>query len=191
MDNNQEFYIKQIETTKKIIETFSDTDKFSPTMLINSLLSLVILPFEKAKEKDGQRIFAGSYGDFKKELDIAPTIFIPIKSCDGKIVNVENKSIYSYVKKFRNGIAHQNLEVSVNENKTIYITIYNVYPCSIKCTTSKRLCPDIKELSICKRNDLKGVIDFKITLTVPKLQKLALYIADSYLKAIIGKESLN
>ena len=31
-----------------------------------------------------------------------------------------------------------------------------------------------------------GIIDFEITVTVEQLQKLALYIADSYLKAIEG-----
>lgn len=190
MSNDQEFYIEQIKTTKKIIETFSDTDEFSPTMLINSLLSLVILPFEKAKEKDGKRIFTGSYTRFKKEIRISPSVFTPIKSCSEEKPCLENKSIYSYVRKFRNGIAHQNLEVFVKEDKVIYIKIYNIYPCGVKCS-GKSFCPDKKELSIYKNKGFKGVIDFEITLTVPELQKLALYIANSYLKAIIGKESLN
>ena len=62
----KEFCIKQIKTTKEIINTFSNNEEFSPTMLLNSLLSLVILPFEKAKSKDGERIFKGTYKDLEK-----------------------------------------------------------------------------------------------------------------------------
>ena len=62
-ENSSEFFIEQIKTTKKIIHTFSKNDEFSPTMLINSLLSLVVLPFESAKITNGEKIFPGGYKD--------------------------------------------------------------------------------------------------------------------------------
>ena len=89
------------------------------------------------------------------------------------------KTIYSYINKFRNGIAHQNLNVFVNEDKVVYITIYNKHT-NIKCQKCKiKKCVE-KGLQYNK----SGIVDFKITVTVSQLQKLALYIADSYLKAI-------
>ena len=80
----EEFYINQIETTKVIVEKFSDSDEFSPTMLINSLLSLVILPFEKAKKSNRKKIFPDKYQDLEKKLGILPQVFSPIKSCKKK-----------------------------------------------------------------------------------------------------------
>ena len=180
MDITQEFYIRQIKTTKKIIETFTNTNEFSPTMLINSLLSLVILPFERAKKNNGKRIFGGKYQqEIVEKLGISPDIFEPIKSCDGEKPAFRNKSIYSFVNKFRNGIAHQNLDVHVNADRVIHITIYNKYYCNQCKTCKKKSC---KEKKISYSNN--GVIDFQITVTVKELQKLALYIADSYLEAI-------
>lgn len=180
-DNSvQEFYISQIKTTKKIIEQFSNNDEFSPAMLINSLLSLVVLPFEKAKKKDGNKIFPGSYKDLEKKLGFNPEIFQPIKSCknQGKI-DYSNKNIYVYINKFRNGIAHQNLSISVSDERQVYISIWNKFE-SQSCKKCK--------YKTCMEKGLKlengGVVDFKIKVTVTQLQKLSLYIADSYLKAI-------
>ena len=181
IENSSEFFIEQIKTTKKIIHTFSKTDEFSPTMLINSLLSLVVLPFESAKVTNGEKIFPGGYKDLEKKLSFSPVIFQPIKSCDENNITYSNKTIYSYINKFRNGIAHQNLNVLVDEDKVIYITIYNKYT-NTKCKKCKQKTCLEKGLQYNK----SGIVDFKITVTVSQLQKLALYIADSYLKAIDG-----
>lgn len=103
----KKFYISQIETTKRIIKTFSETTEFSPAMLINSLLSLVILPYERAKESGGGRIFPGKYPDLIRKIGISPQIFTPIQSCSNGDVVYNRKTIYTFVNKFRNGIAHQ------------------------------------------------------------------------------------
>lgn len=179
VNETSEFYISQIKTTKAIIERFSETGEFSPTMLINSLLSLVILPFENAKRRDREKVFPGKYKELEKKLGFSPVIFQPISGCRNGEVDYGNRTIYAYINKFRNGIAHQNLSVSVAEDRSIRITIYNKYEnkdCK-KCTSKK-----------CTHKGLEysngGVLDFKITVTVGQLQKLAIYIADSYLKAI-------
>ena len=177
----KEFFIKQIKTTKEIIKHFSNTNEFSPTMLINSLLSLVILPFESAKKTNGERIFPGTYRELEKKLGFNPVIFQPIKNCDGEKTVYAYKTIYAYINKFRNGIAHQNLSVSVDENRIIYVTVYNMFT-GKKCSKCKSKTCVQKGLQYTKG----GIIDFKITVTVNQLQKLALYIADSYLKAIEG-----
>lgn len=179
----EEFYINQIETTKVIVEKFSDSDEFSPTMLINSLLSLVILPFEKAKKSNRKKIFPDKYQDLEKKLGILPQVFSPIKSCKNGEIEYSNKTIYSFVDKFRNGIAHQNLLIEVNEDRVIYIVIFNKYPCNSKCKVNKCKEKGLNKLDRC-------VVDFKIKITVKELQKIALYIADSYLKAIKGSNDI-
>lgn len=180
-ENNaqQRFFIAQIETTKEIIKKFSNTDEFSPTMLINSLLSLVVLPFECAKKTDGNKIFPGRFADLVKKLGITPQIFVPIKSCVDGNVAYNNKTIYAFVNKFRNGIAHQNLKVSVDEQRRVYIFITNKFSCKNcnKCKEKRCL-----EKGVEKHGN--SIIDFRISVTVSELQKVALYIADAYLKAI-------
>ena len=175
----KKFYISQIETTKRIIKTFSETTEFSPAMLINSLLSLVILPYERAKESGGGRIFPGKYPDLIRKFGISPQIFTPIQSCSNGDVVYNRKTIYTFVNKFRNGIAHQNLEISVDNYKHIYIVISNKFSCKScrKCKTKK--C-SLKGLQ--RRGNT--VTDFQIQVTVEELQKIALYIADAYIKAI-------
>lgn len=177
--DQQEFFISQIETTKRIVTTFSNTDEFSPAMLINSLLSLVILPFECAKKKDGEKIFPGKFSDLLKKLSVTPSVFVPIKSCSDGKPEYSNKTIYAFVNKFRNGIAHQNLTVDVDEQRHIHITVVNKFSCN-NCKKCDKKCCEEKGL----KKQGKSVVDFEIRVTVKELQKIAMYIADSYLKAI-------
>lgn len=169
--------IKQIEETKKLIEKST----ISTTELINSLLSLIILPYEKMKNEKG-KIFRGEYKELAKKIGICPTVFSPIKRCiNGKIEDA-NKTIYSFVNKLRNGIAHQNLQINVDENKQVQFEIWNCYSCS-ECKKCKlRKCEE-------KNYTYKDgkVIDFKIKVTANELKKLALYIANSYLNVIKEK----
>ena len=131
------------------------------------------------KKHNGEKTFHGSLDTIMKSFSCYPEIFIPIKSCDGEKVLYGNKTIYSFVNKFRNGIAHQNLKVNVDKNRNITITIYNIFV-SGACKKCKN--------KTCKEKGLypsRGKVeDFRITVTVPQLQKIALYIANSYLKSM-------
>ncbi len=169
--------IKQIEETKKLIEKST----ISTTELINSLLSLVVLPYEKMKNEKG-RLFCGKYEELAKKIGICPIIFSPIDQCAKGNVKWKNKNIYSLVNKLRNGIAHQNLQINVDENKQVQFEIWNCFFCSEckKCELKK--C----EEKNCIYKDGK-VIDFKIKVTANELKKLALYIANSYLNVIKEK----
>lgn len=181
-EKEQAFFISQIETTKEIIRKYSNTDEFSPTMLLNSLLSLVIIPYERAKKSNGERIFPGKLEDLSKRLSVSPTVFQPIKSCSKDKIIYGNKTIYSFVNKFRNGIAHQNLSVDVDENREVHITICNKFSCNECKNCVKKTMRKCEEKGLTRENG--AVIDFEIRVTVNELQRLALYIADCYLKAI-------
>ena len=126
------------------------------------------------------------YKDLEKKLGIVPSIFQPIKKCEDEEIRYNNKTIYCFVNKFRNGIAHQNLIVSVDSDKQLWITIYNKYSSHNCKRCKKKRCGD-KGLKI----ETSGIIDFKIIVTIPQLQKLAIFIADSYLNAIEGNSNSN
>lgn len=176
------FYIDQIKKTKEIVNRLSDMPEFSPTLLLNSLLSLVILPCEDAKKRDGKRIFPGTYKDLIKEVGVAPVTFQPIERyANGEIV-WEKKSVYAFVRKLRNGIAHQNLSVYVDVDRVVYVCIVNKFT-NKACIEEAKAQYQEKGLRATK----SYIIDFEIRLTINQLKKVALYIADSYLKAIEGE----
>ncbi|MDR3277873.1 MAG: hypothetical protein LBT12_03790 [Oscillospiraceae bacterium] len=176
------FFTEQIETTIKIVKHFANSKEFSPAMLFNSLLSLVILPFESAKTRDGEKIFPGSFADIQKKLKFAPIIFQPINKCEDGTVKYYNKTTYAFVKKFRHAIAHQNIEIPESENTTVHIRLFNKFQC--------RYCKKCKQKE-CVKKGLKyttsAIKDFEIDVSIEQLQSIALYIANCYLKAIKGK----
>lgn len=45
-----------------------------PTLLLNLLLSMIVLPYEKAKAQGGDRIFSGRYSVFERQMGITPTV---------------------------------------------------------------------------------------------------------------------
>lgn len=176
----RKFCITQIQNTKKIINSFSKNKELSLTVLLNSLLSLVVLPCEDSKVKDGERIFPGSMQNIMKNFGFTPDIFAPIKKCTNGKVERCNRTIYVYINKLRNAVAHQNIIIDVDKDRSIHITLFNIY----------NYCKGCKSLDCIKegwRRQGGGVCDFQITVTLGQLKKLAMYIADSYLKAIGGR----
>lgn len=136
----REFYINQIKTTEKIVKQFSNTSEFSPTMLLNSLLSLIILPYENVKRSGRGKVFSGKIKELNKKFGFNPEIFEPIESCNGNKPNYKKrKDIYTYVGKFRNAIAHQNLRVIVGDKREIEIVIFNRFKGN-KCSKCRTWC---------------------------------------------------
>ena len=178
LDKKTDFFIQQIETTLRIINKFENATEFSPTMLLNSLLSLVVLPFEESKKRNRLRIFPGSYSNIIKGLGITPIIFQPIKSIEDQEVIKHPKDIYTFLRKFRNAIAHQNIEISVDSERRISIRIYNVFQAS----GNKNIKASIENMGL--KYNRGRIIDFELSLTIKQLQKLAIYIANSYLNAL-------
>lgn len=182
MDNN-DFYIKQIKATIRLIENDEGNNDDKIALLLNSLLSLVVLPYEKAKKKNKKRIFAGSFNEkVVKGIGIIPLVFSPIKKCNKYSPQFSKKEITTFINKLRNGIAHQNITIHYVEDE-LHFLIANEFSCS-ECKSCKE--------KMCAKHGVKKqknkVQDFAIDVTAKQLRKTALYIARSYLTAIEGEE---
>lgn len=154
---NGNLTIKRIKETKTVLEEANTNDEKYLTILLNSLLSLVILPTEELKRKPRQKVFGSNMSTFLKSTGVVPIKFDPIKDYKDKKVVHYNRTPQKFVEKLRNGIAHQCIKINEFEGKS-YIVIYNVFD----------------------RNKYKA-IDFETKLSVVELKKLALYIANCYL----------
>ena len=181
--DEQAFYLAEIKTTQQIMEDLGKNNIYMPTLLINSLLSMIVLPYEKARNKGSGRLFSGKFSVFEHSMGITPTLFQPIKTCKNCQIEYNYKTTSIFINKLRNGIAHQNIAVSPIEDKDFNITIKNKY--------KKKECNKCKEPN-CKGKGVKrengGIIDFEITVTVKQLKKLANYISNEYLKVIEGRK---
>lgn len=156
MDNN--LIRKQIKETKEIILQADTSDKLYLPLLINSLLSLVVLPIEELKRKPREKIFGSRFIEFQKATGVVPIIFKPIKDVKNRKIIYSNRTPQRFVEKMRNGVAHQCIDIESFENN-VYIIIYNVF-----------------------RKNKYRIKDFEIKLTASELKKLSLYIANCYLK---------
>lgn len=184
-NEEQAFYLAEIKTTKQILTDLAQNHVYMPTLLINSLLSMIVLPYEKAKS-NGDKIFKDKFSVFETRMGITTTLFHPIKSCEGNKVTYNYKTTKIFINKLRNGIAHQNITVSIIDDKDFNITIKNKYQ---NKSCNKCINPDCKKTGLKRENG--GVIDFEITVNKKQLNKLANYISNSYIKAIECKEKNN
>ena len=174
----QAFYLAEINTTQKMLIDLQDMGEYTPTLLLNSLLSMIVLPYEKAKSKDNKFLSEDKIA-ILEDMGIVPILFQPIKHCKNCKVSYNQKTMKSFVNKLRNGIAHQNIKISILNDKDFQITLKNKYQ-NQGCNNCAN--PACKEKGLIRENG--GVIDFQITVTVEQLRKLADYIANAYLKAI-------
>lgn len=180
----QAFYLAEIKTTQQMLTDLGNKGVYMPTLLINSLLSMIVLPHEKAKAKSSEKVFSGKYSLFEQRMGITPTIFQPIKKCEDGNIQYNNKVTSVFINKLRNGIAHQNITVSIVNDKDFRITIKNKYQ-NRNCNKCQN--PTCKQKGLKRENG--GVIDFEIAVNVAQLNRLANYIANAYIKAIEQGES--
>lgn len=154
------YIIEQIEKTKDLLNSTKENDKYYLTILLNSLLSLIILPVEDIKRNSRKTVFKTKYKDFLRIIGVAPIIFDPNEYNDGIKTKTHYKTTSNFISKLRHGIAHQCIEIVIFENNT-FITIFNIM--KLKKTKIK---------------------DFEIKLSVKELKKLSLFISNNYLKSI-------
>ena len=119
------YIIEQIEKTEYLLNNTKENDEYYLTILLNSLLSLIILPVEDIKRKSRKNVFKTKYEDFLKIIGVAPIIFDPNEYNNGIKTKTHYKTTSNFIHKLRHGIAHQCIEISIFENNT-FITIFNI-----------------------------------------------------------------
>ena len=150
------FEIDFIERTKNLVIEYNGEYKL--TNLLNCLIGLIILPNERAQDD-----FPMVWDEEIKDLPIYPDLkilsFEPIQKIDrqsGKITYYP-KTLKFFLKKLRNGIAHQNIKPINDGNLFVGVTISNRF---------------------------QGIKDFEIEFRRKELQIFAIFIAEQYLHHI-------
>lgn len=179
----QAFYMAEIKTTQHILSELGNCEHYNPTLLLNSLLSMIVLPYEKAKKHNNKFFPEEKIRDLEKDVSITPKLFQPISKCDGNNPSYNKQTLKSFVNKLRNGIAHQNIVITISGDREFLITIKNKFTCK-HCNGCNN--PRCKEKGV--KREKGGVIDFILTVSVAQLKKLAFYISNAFIKAIQQEE---
>ena len=173
MGEFKNYKIDIVTRTKELLEDnfsdFQNKDK-EVTFLLNCLLGLIVNVSENEKisnltitgniDKDFLSNIPDKIGFIIKgqhKQDLTNTDLTDIQTKVGHKTELISCKKLWFVNKLRNGIAHQNIE-GINDNDIwVGLRLWNTY------------------------NDVK---DFEIIFTIDELKKLALKIADEYLKII-------
>ncbi len=143
-----QFVQELIERTIRIIEEYEKTQPiwtdqaYEHTLLINCLLTLSVFVFEGLQENNNEEVFS------QKLVDIVPTEQKEL------FKNIVEEHVGSFLKDFRNAIAHKNI-VPLNENWLISW---------IKVFYKDRSWEEIREPSEFKYEELK-ILSFSIAKT--------------------------
>lgn len=148
MGSYKEIYeIEFITRTKKIVNDYNKRKRgYKLTLLLNCLVGLIILPSE--------RTIIEKPPLWNKDTNQIP-LFTKIDHAwkDGK-----NHTLGEFVKKLRNGIAHQNVDPINRNNQFVGVRIWNINP--------------------------QGNIDFEVKLDRHSLHAFANLVSDQYLHNI-------
>jgi len=153
------------EYIKEFVRRTIDNNKnykgdYEVVNLLNSLLGLIVLINERCKRDEKAKIFENSLTDFKVLTDILSSngviefFFEPVKK-ENNIWIAADKTLRTFLIKFRNAIAHQHI-LPINENKKwVGVILWNEYE--------------------------KGKCDFKTKLGFEQLNRIAIFLAKTYL----------
>lgn len=170
MSEIENYRIDFVARTKEILEQYFDKfekDNREFTFLLNCLLGLIVTVTEYEKRRNN--IFRGRIDDslleliperigFIKEYDAADITDVSLTKLQvtiGHKNDLKEKDKLWFFKKIRNSIAHQNIERINEDRKWIGVRLWNE-------NSSKK--------------------DFEIVFTVEEMKRLAVYLADRYLK---------
>jgi hypothetical protein len=147
------FEVEFVERTQSILIEYAGEYKL--TNLLNCMIGLVILPNERA-QNDFPALWERDIKDIPIFSDLKIKIFNPIKGKD-KITGTTEyfaTTLKIFLKKLRNGIAHQNIE-PINENDLFVGAVF--------------------------RNKIYGVVDFEVEFRRRELETFANFVANQYL----------
>ena len=146
--------IEFVERTKKIIAEYKGEYKL--TILLNCMIGLVILPNERL-QNIAPELWNRNIEELPIYSDLRVNIFNPIQKKDKETGGFiyYRKTVEIFLKKLRNGIAHQNIQ-AINENGSF--------------------------VGVIIRNKFRSIVDFEVAFRRRELQKFANFIADQYLQ---------
>ncbi|MCJ7650530.1 MAG: HEPN family nuclease [Candidatus Lokiarchaeota archaeon] len=116
------FETEFVNRTINILEEYKGPHSFSN--LINCTLGLIILPYENISVSDIWEVEIDKI-DFLKGVYIK--IFNPISKIRRGEPIYDKKTLFTFLKKLRNGLAHQNIIPINNNGKLEKVEIFNKY----------------------------------------------------------------
>lgn len=185
MDATRNFIICQIEETIKTNDLLDLSSLTNRILLYNSLISLIILPIEEIKksgtEKEKNRIYQRSLSDLQQECNFLIELFEPISKFDTRthLLKFNNKNMYSFMRKLRNAVAHQNVRF-YEEGELTRITLSNIYVSTTK--PSEEIKEQLKKHGLEPKGN--SVEDFRISISFEGLKKLGDLIGSEYLRTL-------
>ena len=185
MDATRDFILCQIKETLETNDLLDLSSLTHRILLYNSLISLIVLPVEEIKKsgtaKEKNRIYQGSLSALQEKCNFTIELFEPILKFDIKThrLKFNKKDMYSFMRKLRNAVAHQNVRF-YEENGHTRITFSNVH------TSTAQPSEEIKEQLKERGLKLKGesVEDFRISISFEGLKKLGDWIGSEYLRTL-------
>lgn len=185
MDATRDFILCQIKETLYTNDLLDLSSLTHRILLYNSLISLVVLPVEEIKKsgtaREKNRIYQGSLSALQEKCNFTIELFEPISGFDAKshLLKFNKKDMYSFMRKLRNAVAHQNVHF-YEENEHTQITFSNMY------ASTAQPSDEIKEQLTKRKLELKGknVEDFRISISFEGLKKLADWIGSEYLRTL-------
>ena len=154
-------------------------------MLYNSLVALIVLPVEEAKRQGTKRkknpLYTKTLSDLQKDCSFSLELFEPIDHFDKDrgCLLFSNRTIYSFMRKLRNAIAHQNVRFD-SKGGISRISFFNVY--RPRGLSQEMLSSQLsqRKLKLVKHS----IEDFRISVSFEELRDLSTWIGSEYLRAL-------
>lgn len=185
MDATRDFILFQIKETLETNDLLDLSSLTHRILLYNSLISLIVLPVEEIKKsgtaKEKNRVYQGSLSALQEKCNFTIELFEPILKFDNKThrLKFNKKDMYSFMRKLRNAVAHQNVRFYEESGHT-RITFSNVYTSTAQ--PSEEIKEQIKERGLKLKG--KSVEDFRISISFEGLKKLGDWIGSEYLRTL-------
>ena len=178
MDIKLAFLRLQIQATYQTVQDLDLNTVEGKALLVNALLSLVVFPCEMLKKERAaggdSKLLAGSYPAIRDAIGFDEQLFKPIKSVNSTEIKRLNRTLYSFMSKLRNAVAHQNIEWAGDGDDAILFR--NYFTSWSSSGAQKALCEEAGF-----SYSAEGIEDFRIVMTFDQMKQFANWLALSYL----------
>ena len=184
MDATRDFILCQIEESLEMNEVLDLSTLSHRIMLYNSLVALIVLPVEEMKKRGTKNeknpLYEKSLSDIRKSCSFVLETFDPIHGFDKRegLLTFQRKTTYTFMRKLRNAIAHQN--VLFDDDGFARISFFNWY--SSKALSSDKVVNQINDRGLILNHN--RVEDFRISMSFEELRDLSSWVGSEYLRAL-------